>query len=73
MGPLLDANWRLRYKQGLTEVYKDISEIEHDFDDRGRVKRIKQGIDETLADINNIAMSKNEKQVWDDQNVGLQY
>ena len=73
MEPLLDSDGRLRYKQGLTEIYKDISEIEYGFDDQGRVRRIIQGIDETLADINNIAMSKDEKQVWDDQNVGLQY
>ncbi len=73
MEPLLDANGRLRYKQGLTEIYKDTSQIEYNFNDHGRIGRIKQGIEEALADINNIAMSKNEKQVWDDQNVGLQY
>jgi hypothetical protein len=73
MEPFLDANGRLQYKQGLTEIYKDISQIEHEFNDQGRIARIRQGIDEALADINNVAMSKDEKQVWDDQNVGLLY
>ena len=73
MEPLLDTNGRLGYKQGLTEIFKDISRIEYDFNDHGRISRIKQGIDEALTDINNIAMAKDEKQVWDDQKVGLQY
>jgi hypothetical protein len=73
MEPLLDTNGRLHYKQGLIALYNDVAQIESEFEDQGRIRRIRQGIDEALADINNIAQSKNEKQVWDDQNVGLQY
>jgi hypothetical protein len=73
MEPYLNTNGRLRYKQGLISVYKDLLKIEDGFDDRGRISRIKQGISETLVDINNIAQSKKETQVWDDQRVGRQF
>ena len=73
MEPYLNTNGRLRYKQGLISVYKDLLTIEDGFDDRGRISRIKQGISETLVDINNIAQSKKETQVWDDQRVGRQF
>jgi hypothetical protein len=73
MEPLLDTQGRLKYKEGLVSIYNDISKIENDFNDDGRISRIKQGIEEALVDINNIAMCKGEKQVWDDQHVGRQF
>jgi len=73
MEPYLNANGRLRYKDGLISVYKDLVTIEDSFDDRGRIGRIKQGVSETLVDINNIGQSKKETQVWDDQKVGRQF
>ena len=73
MEPFLDTNGRLRYKEGLISIYKEISKIENDLNDKGRIGRIKQGIEGALVDINNIAMSKGEKQVWDDQHVGRQF
>ncbi|HET6216664.1 MAG TPA: hypothetical protein VFE27_06560 [Acidobacteriaceae bacterium] len=71
--PYLDTKGRLQYKQGLISIFKQLVEIEDDFDDNGRIGRIKFGISETLVDINNIARSKNENQVWDDQQVGRQF
>ncbi len=71
--PYLDTTGRLNYKQALVEMYRDLLAIEHDFNDQGRIARIKQGIEEALVDINNIALCKDEKQVWDDRRVGLQY
>lgn len=73
MEPYLSTAGRLGYKQGLISVYKDLLTIEDGFDDRGRIPRIKQGISETLVDLNNIAQSKKETQVWDDQKVGRQF
>lgn len=73
MEPYLNATGRLRYKQGLISVYKDLLTIEDAFDDRGRIPRIKQGIAETLVDLNNIAQCKKETEVWDDQKVGRQF
>jgi hypothetical protein len=57
----------------LIAVFKEISAIEGEFEDGGRIARMKQGIAETLVDINNIAKSKNESAVWDDQRVGRRY
>jgi len=73
MEPYLDTNGRLKYKQGLIEVFKKTLTIESDFNDRGRIDRIKHGISETLVDINNIARCKEEKAVWDDQQVGRKF
>ncbi len=73
MEPLLDTQGRLKYKQDLTSVFRDLSIIEDDFHDGGRILRMKQGISEALVDINNIGKSKNESEVWDDQRVGRQY
>jgi hypothetical protein len=73
MEPFLDTNGRVQYKQGLVSLFKELSAIENDFNDKGRISRIKQGISETLVDINNIGKSKNETAVWDDRKVGLQY
>jgi hypothetical protein len=70
MEPYLDTEGRLKYKAGLVSLLKDIQAIENDFNDHGRIGRIEQGVSEALVDINNIAMSKGEKQVWDDQSVG---
>jgi len=73
MEPYLDSEGRRAYKQGLISILKDILAIERDFEDEGRMERIKRGIEETLVDINNIALAKNEKQVWDDSHVGLRF
>jgi len=54
-------------------ILKDVQAIEDDFNDGGRIARIEQGISEALNDLNNIAMSKGEKNVWDDQQVGRQF
>jgi hypothetical protein len=73
MEPFLDTEGRKRYKAALVSLLKDVQAIEHDFNDAGRIGRIEQGISEALNDINNIAMSKSEKEVWDDQQVGRQF
>ena len=73
MEPYLDTSGRLKYKQALVEMYRNLLTIEHDFNDRGRIVRIKCAIEEALVDINNIAVCNNEKEVRDDQSVGLQY
>ena len=73
MEPYLDTSGRLNYKEALVGMYADLLTIQHDFNDQGRIGRIKHAIEEALVDINNIAVCKNEKQVWDDQSVGLQY
>jgi hypothetical protein len=71
--PYLDTSGRLNYKNALIEIYREVLNIERDFNDQGRIGRIKQGIGEALVDLNNIAMCKDEKRVWDDRNVRLQY
>jgi hypothetical protein len=73
MEPYLDSEGRRAYKEGLVSILKDILGIEGDFEDNGRMERIRRGIEETLVDINNIAMAKNEKQVWDDSQVGRRF
>jgi hypothetical protein len=73
MEPYLDTAGRLHYKNALIEMYRELLDIETSFDDGGRISRIKYGISEALVDLNTIAKSKDEKQVWDDRNVGLQY
>lgn len=73
MDPYLDTQGRLKYKQGLVSVFKEISMIEDEFNDDEKISRIKEGISEALVDINNIAKCKNESAVWDDQQVGQQY
>ena len=73
MEPFLDTEGRLKYKQGLVSIFRDISKIENNLRDGGRIARIKYGIAETLVDINNIARCKGEKQVWDDENVGKEF
>lgn len=67
MEPYLDTAGRMKYKQGLIALYKDISKIANHFNDGGRIGRIKQGIEESLVDINNIAICKGENRVWDDR------
>jgi hypothetical protein len=64
--PYLDTTGRLKYKEGLVSLFRDISNIAADFDDNGRIGRIKQGIAEALVDVNNIARAKGEREVWDD-------
>jgi hypothetical protein len=66
MDPLLDTDGRLKYKQGLIAVFKDLSAIKGEFNDQGRINRIKRGITEALVDINSIAMCKDETVVWRD-------
>ncbi len=66
MEPFLDTDGRRAYKAGLGSLLKDTLSIEKEFNDNGRVGRIRKGIEETLVDINNIAMTKGEKNVWDD-------
>jgi len=73
MEPYLNTEGRLAYKQGLIAIYKDLLEIENDFRDAGRVGRIKKGIEGALIDINNVAASKAETQVWDDRHVGRRF
>ena len=64
--PFLDTAGRLAYKQGLLALYKDLSAIENDFADEGRIDRIQKCISNVLADINNIGMAKSETEVWKD-------
>jgi hypothetical protein len=71
--PYLDREGRRAYKQGLVAILQNLLAIERGFNDDGRIGRIKRGIQETLVDINTIAMAKNEKQVWDDSKVGLRF
>jgi hypothetical protein len=73
MEPFLDTDGRMQYKQGLISLFKEISSIENDFNDKGRIARIKHGMSETMVDINNIAKCKNETAVWDDQAVGRKF
>ena len=73
MEPYLDTQGRQAYKQGLISILRDIQDIEGDFEDRGRIARVKRSIEATLVDINSIAMAKGETQVWDDSKVGLRF
>ncbi|MGB7590149.1 MAG: hypothetical protein WBO19_02765 [Terriglobia bacterium] len=66
MEPYLDGGGRLAYKQSLVSNLKALMEIEGDFEDRGRIGRIRRGIEEMLVDINNISYAKDEKQIWDE-------
>jgi len=65
--PFLDTEGRIAYKEGLVSIVNDISKIENDFRDGGRIKRIKKCIHNALLDINNIGMAKNETNVWSDR------
>jgi hypothetical protein len=73
MEPYLNGEGRRAYKQGLVAILKDLPAIAGEFEDNGRIERIQRGIEETLVDINTIALAKNEKQVWDDSKVGLKF
>ncbi len=73
MEPYLNTMGRSNYKEGLISILRDIGQIESNLDDNGRTARIKEGIEETLVDINNIARCKGERKVWDDENVGRQF
>ena len=64
--PYLDTEGRIAYKEGLVSILKDISKIENDFRDEGRIKRIQKCISNVLVDINNIGMVNNETKVWRD-------
>jgi hypothetical protein len=68
--PYLDTNGRLAYKRTLVCLLQDLHGIEGQFDDDGRLARIKKGIEGALVDINNIAFAKGETSVWEDRNVG---
>ena len=73
MEPYLDSEGRGAYKEGLASILKEIFEIEGEFEDNGRMERIKRSIEEALVDINNISMARGEKQVWDDSRVGRRF
>ena len=62
--PFLDTEGRIAYKEGLVSILKDISKIENDFRDEGRIKRIQKCISSALVDVNNIGMVNNETKVW---------
>jgi hypothetical protein len=71
--PYLTKEGRLAYKQGLIAIYKELLAIENDFRDDGRISRIGKGIEGALVDINNIAASTGETEVWDDRHVGRRF
>jgi hypothetical protein len=73
MEPYLNTTGRLNYKEGLISILRDIGQIESNLDDNGRTVRIKEGSEETLVDINNIARCKGERKVWDDEKVGRRF
>ena len=64
--PFLDTEGRIAYKEGLVSILKDISKIENDFRDEGRIKRIQKCISNALVDVNTIGMVNNETKVWKD-------
>jgi hypothetical protein len=63
MEPYLDAVGRLAYKKELELMLKDVFQIEDQFEDNGRINRIKRSIEETLADINNIIASRSSTEL----------
>lgn len=65
--PFLTTEGRVAYKQGMVTCLKEIQEIENEFNDNGRIDKIKTCLNNVLLDINTIAFVKNEKQVWDDR------
>jgi hypothetical protein len=73
MEPYLDTRGRLNYKRALVSILKRLSLIENQFRDDGRIGRIKNGIEEALVDLNNIAVCKGERQVWDDEETGRHF
>jgi len=58
--PYLNAEGRRRYKAGLMSILRDLSAIEDDFDDDGRIRRIQRGMIITLNLINTIRACKGE-------------
>lgn len=64
MEPYLDADGRQSYKQILLEILKDLAEIKGEFQDNGRLLKIKRGITITLNLINTIKACKGEP--WQD-------
>ena len=64
MEPYLDADARLAYKNGLVSILDDLPKIKNNFEDNGRLKRIKRGIMVTLNLINTIHTCKGEP--WQD-------
>ena len=70
LDPFLDTKGRLAYKHALVSILKDVLALEGQFDDNGRLSRIRRGLESALADINNIAFVKGETAVWDDRKVG---
>ena len=52
--PRVDANGRQEYKKGLISILQDLPAIEDDFDDDGRVAKIKRGMIITLTLINSM-------------------
>jgi hypothetical protein len=68
--PYLTAESRLRYKQALVSLYRQSVELDGRFSDSGRLARIRESIESVLADINNIAFGKGEREVFDDSRIG---
>ena len=54
MDPYLDAASRMAYKRELSLIMRDISRIEDDIPDRGRIERIRACIRHTIDDIENV-------------------
>ena len=50
----LDSQGRAEYRKGLMAILKDLSKIEEDFEDEGRIRRIKTCIIAILVDIENL-------------------
>ncbi len=68
--PFLDTKGRLGYKRALVSILKDVQSLQDQCSDDGRLAGVKCGVEEELADINNIAFAKGEAEVWDDRGVG---
>jgi hypothetical protein len=55
---------RLAYKKGLASILKILPEIENDFNDHGRVEKIKRSIIFTLMLVNTFSQGRNELKVY---------
>jgi len=64
---------RAAYKAGLIACLKDIQELDGQFDDRGRIKRIETCLMNALGDLSTMAHGKGEATVWNDSAVGRQF
>jgi len=55
---------RLEYKKGLVSILKDLPKIETDFNDNGRVEKLKRSIIVTLTLLNTFAQGRGEAKVY---------